>query len=324
MSDETGVSVVDEISTPPALVVSGLTRRRGDVVVLDKLALTIEPGIAYGLAGPNGAGKTTLLRILATLERPDAGTISIFGRDPFVDVQGVRRLIGYAGPPVSTPHLTVGEDLDLVARMAGLPRAERADTVSAMLQLVDLYDRRGRQVSELSRGDRKRLAITRALIHDPMLLLLDGPFEGLDVTSRGELRAILAELVELGKTLLITAGTMAELDGICHEAGLLDRGRLLISGPADAVLVGGETGRPLRLTIDGTRELAESLLSRHSSVHSLFSLDEHRLWFRFDGDASAQAALVHQLVTAGIAIVELANGNDEAEVDLQRMVRSET
>lgn len=324
MSDEVGVTVVEETPPPPALVVSGLTRRRGNLVVLDQLALTIEPGIAYGLAGPNGAGKTTLLRILATLERPEAGTISIFGQNPFVDPQSVRRLIGYAGPPVAIPTLTVAEDLDIVARLAGLPRAERADTVNAMLQLVDLYNRRNRQVSELSRGDRKRLAITRALIHDPMLLLLDGPFEGLDVTSRGELRAVLAELVELGKTLLITAGTMAELDGLCHEAGLLDRGRLLISGPADAVLVGGETGRPLRLTIDSSRELAEALLSSNGAVHSLFALDEQRLWFRFDGDISAQAALVQQLVLAGVAVVELANGNDEAEIDLHRMVRSDS
>jgi ABC-2 type transport system ATP-binding protein len=210
----------------PALVVQGLTRRYGSVLALDGVSFELTAGTLYGLTGPNGGGKSTLLRILATLERPSAGSVRVFGLDPLLDPQPVRRLIGYAGPPVGTPELTVVEEMSAAARLGGLDRLARDESVAAMLQIVDLHDRRHRRVGELSRGDRKRLAVARALVHDPSLLLLDGPFEGLDDRARAELRAVLAELAALGKTLVVTADTMAELEGLAHEIGILTGGVL--------------------------------------------------------------------------------------------------
>lgn len=218
-----------------ALAVDGLTKRYGDVVALDRVSLELPTGTLYGLSGPNGGGKSTLLRVLATLERPSAGTIRVFGRDPLAEPRAVRRLIGYAGPPVGTPELTVAEELESVARLAGLGRLEREESIGAMLQIVDLHDRRHRRIGELSRGDRKRLAVARALVHDPALLLLDGPFEGLDDQARAELGAVLAELSSLGKALVVAVDTVADLHGLAHEVGVLKDGRLVAAQTTEPV-----------------------------------------------------------------------------------------
>jgi len=221
---------------PPALVVEGLTKRYGAVAALDGVSFVLPPGTVYGLVGPNGSGKTTLLRILATLERPTAGAVRLAGLDPLASPGAVRRVVGYAGPPIGTPELTVGEEIAAAARLAGVGGLERGESIAAMLQIVDLYDRRHRRVAELSRGDRKRLAVARALVHDPTVLLLDGPFEGLDGRAQGELRAVLAELAALGKTLVVAASTLAELAGLAHAVGVLDAGRLVASGPIEELL----------------------------------------------------------------------------------------
>lgn len=219
----------------PALVVEGLTRRFGSVVALDAVSFELPPATLYGLTGPNGGGKSTLLRILATLERPSAGRVRVFGLDPLLDPHRVRRLIGYAGPPVGTSELTVAEEMAAAAQLGGLDRLARDESVGAMLQIVDLYARRHRRVGELSRGDRKRLAVARALVHDPSLLLLDGPFEGLDDQARAELRAVLAELAALGKTLVVTADTIADLQGLAHRIGVLTGGTLTAAPVLDTV-----------------------------------------------------------------------------------------
>jgi ABC-2 type transport system ATP-binding protein len=310
-----------ENTAAPALVVERLSRRYGQTVALDDFSLSLEAGVVYGLTGPNGGGKSTLLRILATLERPTSGRVSVHGRDPLAEPRAVRQIVGYAGPPSGTPNLTVAEELTFAARLAGLGHAERDEAVAVMLQLVDLHDRRHRPVGTLSRGDLRRLSIARALVHDPLLVLLDGPFDGLDAAARAELRAVLGELGQLGKTLLIAASGLGELGGLCHAVGVLERGRLVLSGPTEELLA-ASVGRPLRLTVADRVELARVVLTRHGSVRDTLDLDEQTLLFRFDGDAGAQVALLADLVASGVPVVQLAPAVEEAEAELAQLVRS--
>jgi ABC-2 type transport system ATP-binding protein len=305
----------------PALVVERLSKRYGQVVALDDLSLTLESGIVYGLIGPNGGGRSTLLRVLATLERPSAGQVRVHGRDPLTEARAVRQIVGYAGPPTGTPNLTVVEELAFAARLAGLGQAERDEAVSVMLQLLDLQDRRHRPVGTLSRGDLRRLAIARALVHDPLVVLLDGPFDGLDAAARAELRAVLGELGQLGKTLLIAAGGLSELRGLCHAVGVLDRGRLVLSGPIEELLAAG-AGRPLRLTVTGGLGAARAVLARHADARDPIELDEETLLFHLDGDAGVQAALLADLIASGVPVVQLVPALDEAEAELAQLVRS--
>jgi ABC-2 type transport system ATP-binding protein len=323
-SDAFGESAVaPTASATLALDVVGLGKQFGHVNALDDVSLQLPAGLPYGVAGPNGSGKSTLLRILALLERPTRGRVRVFGVDPLLDPGGVRRMIGYAGRPSGAPGLTVLEELDMAARLRGVPAAERRETVLAMLQLVDLHDRRHRPIGQLSLGDLRRLSLARALVHDPALLLLDGPLDGLDASSRAELRAVLAELPLMGKTLVVTGATVAELVGLCDDVGLLDRGRLVASGPVDQVL-GGEPGRPLRLLLADavSARLARPVLERHSSVVSIQPVDDRSYLLRLVGDAAAQAGLVGDLVAAGVLVAELAPAREEAEAELARAVRS--
>jgi ABC-2 type transport system ATP-binding protein len=311
-------------AAPLALDAVGLTRRFGQVTALEDVTLQLPVGLAYGLAGPNGSGKSTLLRVLALLERPDRGRVRVLGLDPLLDPGGVRRLIGYVGRPTGTPSLTVVEEVDAAARLRGVGAAERRETVLAMLQLVDLQERRHRPVGQLSLGDLRRLALARALVHDPALLLLDGPLDGLDASARAELRAVLGELPLMGKTLLVTGATVAELAGLCDEVGLLDRGRLIASGPVDQLLGGGDPGRPLRLLLAdaASARAVRPLLERHPLLSGLQAVDERSYLLRLAGDAAAQAALVAELVSSGAAVAELAPAREEAEAELSRAVRS--
>jgi ABC-2 type transport system ATP-binding protein len=305
----------------PALEVEDIVKRYGRTTALDGVSLQLAAGAAYGLAGPNGAGKSSLLRILALLERPSAGRMRVLGVDPLVDPGAARRLIGYAGPPTGTPVFSVAEELDLAARLRGVGAAERRETVGVMLQLVELHDRRHRPVGVLSLGELKRLALARALVHDPAVLLLDGPFDGLDAGARAELRAVLAELPLMGKTLLVTGPTVAELAGLCDEVGLLERGRVVMSGPAEQLLAGGEPGRPLRLTVAGGAPTARRLLEQHPAASAVTPLDDATLLFRLQGDAAAQASLLAELLAAGVAVAELATAREEAEAELARAGR---
>jgi ABC-2 type transport system ATP-binding protein len=309
---------------PAALDVVGLSKQLGSIWAIEDVSLQLPVGLAYGIAGPNGSGKSTLLRVLATLERPTRGSVRVLGLDPLLDPAGVRRLIGYVGRPSGTPALTVLEELEMAARLRGVGAAERRETVPAMLQLVDLHERRHRPVGQLSLGDLRRLALARALVHDPAVLLLDGPLEGLDASARAELRAVLVELPLMGKTLLVTGATVVELAGLCDEVGLLDRGRLVASGPIDQLLGGGEPGRPLRLLLAdaASGRAARSVLEGHPQVSGLQSVDERAYLLRLSGDAAAQAVLVGDLVAAGALVVELAPAREEAEAELARAVRS--
>lgn len=308
----------------PALSVEGLTKRYRATLALDGISLSLDAGAVYGLTGPNGGGKSTLLRILATLERPSGGSIRIHGRDPIAEPRSVRRLIGYGGSAGATTGLTVSEELAFAAQLAGVGRVEREDSVAIMLQLVDLHDRRNRRVEELSRGDLRRLAVARALVHDPLLVLLDGPFDGLDAAARTELRAVLAELATLGKTLLISAAGIAELSGLCDAVGVLDRGRLILSGPTDELLAASDPGRPLRLTVAAGLDAAQAILLAHSLVRDPQPLDDITLLFRFDGDPTSQAQLLADLIAAGVQVAQLAPALDEAEAELARLIRSGT
>lgn len=322
-SDAFGEGASPPAAAELALDVVGLDKRFGSFVALDDVSLQLPSGISYGLAGPNGSGKSTLLRILALLERPSRGRMSVHGRDALLDPGGVRRMVGYAGRPSGAPTLTVLEELDMAARLRGVGAAERRATILAMLQLVDLHDRRHRPVGQLSLGDLRRLALARALVHDPAVLLLDGPLEGLDASARAELRAVLAELPLMGKTLVVTGATVAELADLCDEVGLLDRGRIVASGPVDWLL-GGEPGRSLRLLLvdAASARSARPVLDRHPAVASFQPLDDRSYLLRLVGDAAAQAKLVADLVAAGVAVVELAPAREAAEAELARAVRS--
>lgn len=206
--------------------VTGVRRAFGSVLAVDHIDLQARPGEVTALVGPNGAGKTTLLLMLATLLTPDAGSIRIAGFDPVAAPQEIRATMGWMPDGFGTwDALTVREVLETVAaayRMAPGQARTRAAELLELLHLGDLADRPARV---LSRGQKQRLGLARALVHHPSVLLLDEPASGLDPRSRIELRDILRQLAASGATLLVSSHILTELQEIADRAVIVARGR---------------------------------------------------------------------------------------------------
>ena len=179
----------------PAVVVDHLVRRFGSRLVLNNVSFTVEPGHAFGIAGANGSGKTVLLRLLASLDRPTSGRIVIHGYDTVRRARAVRDRIGYVPEePMLYDGLTAEQYLQFVGRARGLGKQVRQVAVDTLLQVVGLEERRWRDVSAFSPGERRRLALASALVHEPDVLLLDDPLRALDGFARLEQIEVLREL----------------------------------------------------------------------------------------------------------------------------------
>ena len=220
----------------PAVQTSGLTRTYGAMTALNALDLTVQRGDLFGFIGSNGAGKTTTLRILATFLAPSAGTAYVLGHDVVRDADAVRHVIGYMPDFFGVyKDMEVTEYLDFFGACYKIATAQREKTVADVLELVGLSEKKGALIGALSRGMQQRLGLARVLIHDPQLLLLDEPASGLDPRARIEMMAILQELQRMGKTIIISSHILSELQTLCNRVAIIEKGRLIYSGPVQGV-----------------------------------------------------------------------------------------
>jgi ABC-2 type transport system ATP-binding protein len=206
-----------------------LWHRYGNLTVLQDVSFEVGPGEIFGFIGPNGAGKTTTIRVLATLSEPQAGKVEIDGVDVSLDPEAVRKIIGYMPDHAGVyERISVREYLEFFADAFRVPTLGIVDTV---LELTDLAELADRVVSTLSKGNKQRLQLARILLHDPKVLILDEPASDLDPRARIEIRDLLLELRSLGKTILLSSHILTELSDVCTSVGILERGRLVVSGP---------------------------------------------------------------------------------------------
>jgi ABC-2 type transport system ATP-binding protein len=218
----------------PLIEAHGLTTRFGDLTALDHLDLVAEPGRVVALLGPNGAGKTTFVRHVATLSRPDEGSLHVTGIDALARPAQVRRTIGLAGQSASVePAMTGRENLHMVGRLFGLDRREARHRADAVLEQLDLTDAGSRLVRTYSGGMRRRLDLGASLVGRPRLLLLDEPTTGLDPRSRSELWTAIRHLVATGTDVLLTTQYLEEADQLARDIVILDHGRVVANGTPD-------------------------------------------------------------------------------------------
>jgi ABC-2 type transport system ATP-binding protein len=221
-----------------SIEVQGVRRAFGDVLAVDSISLTAEPGEVTALIGPNGSGKTTLLLMLATLLVPDQGQIRIDGLDPVSQPTEVRAKIGWMPDGFGTwDALTVREVLHTIAAAYRIPPGRARARTDELLHTVHLEDLGDRRARVLSRGQKQRLGLARALINDPSVLLLDEPASGLDPRSRIELRDVLRSLAAQGKTVLVSSHILTELQEVADRAVIVARGRSLETQSLDAGFV---------------------------------------------------------------------------------------
>src|SRR6516165_11077108 len=214
-----------------------LTKMYGDLYALNRLTLKLERGDVYGFIGPNGAGKTTTMRILATLLNPTWGEATVCGYSIYNGAKDIRRLMGYMPDFFGVyDDMKVIEYLEFFAaayRIKGLERRRKCEQV---LELVDLGYKRDALVTSLSRGMTQRLGLARVLLHEPQVLLLDEPASGLDPRARIEMRGLLKELRNMGKTILVSSHILPELADICNKIGIIERGKLLFDGDVQSAI----------------------------------------------------------------------------------------
>jgi ABC-2 type transport system ATP-binding protein len=293
-----------------AIRARGLTRRFGALTAVDHVDLTIPRAQIYGFLGPNGSGKSTTIRMLCGLLRPTSGSVSVLGYDVARDSEKVRRKLGYMTQKFSLwEDLTVGENLEFIADIYSIGRTERGARIAARLEEYRLTDRVEQRAGALSGGEKQRLALAAATLHEPELLLLDEPTSAVDPQSRRDFWESLFNLVNRGATVLVSTHYMDEAER-CHRLAILDYGRLVAEGTPkalaaqiDGVVIEIETD-----AIDGARR-ALSTLRGVKSVAQLGTRLHALLDKGIDGPAHAVEEAMRRANVA--ARVELARASLE-------------
>ncbi len=244
------------MTNPAALRMQDVQRSFGSLRALEGLSLTVPAGEVFGLLGPNGAGKTTTIRLLTGQLRPDHGQIRVLDLDPAAEPRRLRSQIGVMlEEPGHYERLPARSNLAFFARLHGAS----LKVVEDLLVRVGLQDKAGEPVARLSRGMRQRLALARALVGSPRLLFLDEPTAGLDPHAARGVRRLVHDFCSGGGTVFLTTHYMEEAEELCHQVGILDKGRLVVRGnpqdlcrellpePVEAIRGGRRTFRPAGL-----------------------------------------------------------------------------
>lgn len=307
----------------PAVQTFGLTRTYGAMTALSDLNLTVNQGDLFGFIGSNGAGKTTTLRILATFLTPSAGRAEILGHDVVRDADSVRHVIGYMPDFFGVyKDMEVTEYLDFFGACYRIPSGKREKTVSDVLELVGLSEKKGALIGALSRGMQQRLGLARVLIHDPKLLLLDEPASGLDPRARIEMMAILEELQRMGKTIIISSHILSELQTLCDRVAIIEKGQLIYSGPVQGVR-DQMAGRVFWVKVREGMERAEELLKSHPEVTEI-ELVEEQIKVTLRDHESDATFIATVLVHDGLKLEGLREDELGLEEVFMRVTRGDT
>jgi ABC-2 type transport system ATP-binding protein len=303
-----------------AVELTRVSRSANGVEILHDVTLTIPEGSAYGIVGPNGSGKTTLLRLLATVVRPTAGKLTIFGHDPATEPAAVRRLVGYVPDTFgSYPGLKAREYLEFFAGAHKLKNA--AGTIDDLLALVELQAIERQYLSTLSRGMKQRLAIARALLHDPHLLLLDEPTFGLDLHGRRDILAVLQELRSLGKTLVISSHLLEDTAHLVTDIAALANGSVIAEATADELRQIVEGPRRMRVEVANDPRLAVAALAGIPAVRGAEAQGQE-IMFLFSGSRYALPDVLTTLVQHEVKVIRFAEESTDLEVLLSSLHRA--
>ena len=293
-----------------------LTKMYGDLYALNRLTLRLERGDVYGFIGPNGAGKTTTMRILATLLNPTWGEATVCGYSIYNGAKDIRRLIGYMPDFFGVyDDMKVIEYLEFFAAAYRIKGPERRKKCDQVLELVDLGYKRDALVTSLSRGMTQRLGLARVLLHEPQVLLLDEPASGLDPRARIEMRGLLKELRNMGKTILVSSHILPELADICNKIGIIERGKLLFDGDVQAAIRQVRQRTVMTVVVGNSHGLlAKEQLQKHGDVAEVeLKEDGETLTVTLNEEVPDGSFIAEVLVKNGFRLKML----KEEEIDLE-------
>ncbi|NJK74899.1 MAG: ABC transporter ATP-binding protein [Microcoleus sp. SU_5_6] len=305
-----------------AIDTRGLTKQFDRHIAVNDIDLQIAAGEVCGLIGPNGAGKTTLLRMLAAAEEPTTGEIYINGSRLLRDRSNpiLKQRIGFL--PDDFPlydDLTVWDYLDYFGRLYNLRQPHRRQRIYAVLELVQLTNKRNSLISTLSRGMKQRLSLGRTIIHEPLLLLLDEPVSGLDPIARSHFREIIKALQEAGMTVVISSHVLSDLAELCTWVGIMEFGYLVESAPLQELYKRLSKQQIFISTLGNLDELVAEI-KNFPWVESWEILPEtQQVCVHFSGSREDAANLLRSLVNANIPIAEFHCTQEDLETIFLKM-----
>jgi ABC-2 type transport system ATP-binding protein len=287
---------------------SGVVKRFGKTVALDGLDLVAEPGVILAVLGPNGAGKTTFVRAIATLIKPDGGTLRVFGHDVVREPQEVRKLIGLAGQFAAVEQAMTGrENLEMVARLFGQDKRAAKTNSEVVLEQMGLTDAADRLVRTYSGGMKRKLDLGASLVGAPRLLLLDEPTTGLDPRSRIDLWEAIRVLVDRGTNVLLTTQYLDEADHLAGQIVIIDHGKTVASGtPAELKTRAGQN--VLEVHVRDREDIAEAAKALAQCGDGDPKIDEstRRVSVPFSGGPEKLRSALKPLETLGIDLDDVA------------------
>ena len=284
------------------LKIQGLKKKFGNFEALSGIDMEVAEGALYGFVGPNGAGKTTAISIITGLLNADEGSVLIDGKDAFCYRDQVKDLFGYVPDEFGLyDNLKVWEYMDFFASCYGLSSLVARERCTNLLEQVKLADKEDFFVDSLSRGMKQRLCLARAMIHDPKLLILDEPTSGMDPRARVEFKELLKELCAEGKTILVSSHILSELAQMCTDIGIIDAGKIVLSGNMGDILKQVNDSNPIRVqVVENVRE-AVQFLRAEPEVRTI-TVEGNDLVVGFHGGKDAEAMLLAKLVAHNIGI----------------------
>lgn len=276
---------------------SGLVKRYGELLAVDRVDLTVERGDIYGFLGPNGAGKTTAMRVLLGLMRPDGGEVRLFGRDPQRELpEALDGVAGFVESPRFYPYLTGRKNLELFAAFDGGDAAGRIDSV---LDVVGLQHRARDKVDGYSQGMKQRLGLAVSLLRNPRLLVLDEPTNGLDPGGIRDMRGLIKDLAAQGMTIFLSSHLLAEVEELCTRVAVIREGRIVYEGSLADLHASAAPRYRLRTS---DQDAARSILASDTRVRDVVAEGDE---LAFDADETTVLDLSRVLVEAGLGIAAL-------------------
>ncbi|TFG34882.1 ABC transporter ATP-binding protein [Candidatus Thorarchaeota archaeon] len=291
------------------VIISGLTKNFDEIRAVDHMELNVPKGSIYGLLGPNGAGKSTTIRLLCTLLRPDEGSARVSGFDIIESPVNVREITGVLpeeGNHTLYQTLSAYDNLDYFGRLYDVPEAEIPERIEELLTFMGLWERKDDPAGELSTGNRQRLALCRALLHKPKVLLLDEPTSALDPVAAKRVRELILSLSEkYGQTFFINSHNLAEVQRICDRIAIIDEGKIILSGDMKELRSKLQASQNFRIRVVDNMEKALSIVESTNFVTSV-TKEADSLLVTIEDPFSNNSSLMQSLLSQGIKMIEFA------------------
>lgn len=305
------------------LEIKNLVKRYNKFVAVNNLNLSIEDKSLFGFIGPNGAGKTTTMKIIVGLLKATSGSVIINDIDVLANPNKLKEKVGYVPDFFGVyDNLKVDEYMDFYAGTYYIPYKDRKQIIDNLLDIVNLTDKKDSYVDLLSRGMKQRLCLARSLIHNPEILVLDEPASGLDPRARVDIKEVLKQLREMGKTIMISSHILSELSEMCTSIGIIDKGQIIVSGTVNDIMKKLTCQKIVSIKLLDKIDNLMTLLLENPQVSNI-SQGTDTIEFSFDGEDIDTSRLLSEIVRNDIPVISFKEKEGNLEEIFMQVTKRE-